>query len=377
MSSQISSIAKAIFTISFIFATALSIAAQSDFGMKMHVINIGQGDSILLEFRNHAVLVDTGSEDTIDETRYKTFLTTYLDNFFQLRSDLNRTLYGVVISHPHIDHSRNVLKVLQDYNVKTYIEGGSLGRGNEMKKIIREAKAEMRAANGKQRIVLTNRKLKDPKLLAWTKGIMDGSQAEIRFLSGRRYCSNENNDSLVMRVEFGQKSFLLVGDWEMEDEKPNDCGGLIRYITKRYKNTGELDVDVYKAGHHGSYNGTSAAILELMTPDYSVISAGKFEDQGPGPFHAFQFAHPRGHTGDIEQDALLKIIAATNKTRSPAQVYYLDKVKRPVNGVMRSFTERTDLTLTKAVYCTCWDNDITFTVNPDGNDITVTTAPSP
>lgn len=252
------------FAIALLFATGIAIQAQPpDFGMKMHVIDIGQGESILLEFRNHAVLVDTGSEDTDDPDRYRTLLTEYLDAFFQRRTDLNRTLYGVVISHPHIDHSRNLLHVLQIYNVPTYIEGGSPGRGSEMKRIIRDAKTFMRAANGKQRIVLTNRKLKDPKLLAWTKGILDGSEAELRFLSGRRYCGNENNDSLVMRVQFGQKSFLLVGDWETEDKPPGNCGGLIRYITKRYKNTGELDVDVYKVGHHGSYNGTNDTILGL------------------------------------------------------------------------------------------------------------------
>lgn len=363
------------FVLTLVFATfVLTLCAQPDIGMKMHVINIGQGESILLEFRAHAVLIDTGSEETEDQDRYKTLLTRYLDDFFQRRTDLNRTLYGVVLSHPHIDHSRNLMSVLQSYNVPTYIEGGSRGRGNEMKSILRDAKAFMRVANGKQRIVLTNRKLKDPKLLAWTQDIFDRSQAEVRFLSGRRYCGNENNDSLVMRVQFGQKSFLLVGDWEMEDEPPGNCGGLIRYITRRYKNTGELDVDVYKAGHHGSYNGTGGTILDLLTPDYSVISAGKFDDRSPGGFHAFQFAHPRGHPGDdTAKDALLKIIAATNATRPGTEAYYLDKVRKKINGVMRTVTARTNFTLTKAVYCTCWDDNIIFTVNPAGSNISVST----
>jgi competence protein ComEC len=364
------------FVIALVFLTVLSVRAQPDFGMKMHVINIGQGDSILLEFQRHAVLVDTGGEDTEDQDRYKQFLTQYLDAFFQRRADLQRTLYGVVLSHPHIDHGRQLMTVLENYNVQTYIEGGSKGRSNEMKGILSRAKTFMRSPN-KQRIMLTNRKLKDAKLLAWTQGIMDGSQAEVRFLSGRRYCSNENNDSLAMRVQFGQKSFLLVGDWETEDEPPNNCGGLIGYLRTRYKNTGELNVDVYKVGHHGSYNGTSKPMLDLMTPDFAVISAGKFNDQGPGGFHAFQFAHPRGHTADIERDSLLKIIAATQKTRSPVQVYYLDKVRKNVNGVMKTVTERFDLTLGKAVYCTCWDDNIVFTVNTAGNDISVTPEASP
>ncbi len=70
-------------------------------------------------------------------------------------------------------------------------------------------------------------------------------------------------------------------------------------------------------------------------------------------------------------------MASTVKERSPAQVYCLDKVKRLVNGKMRSVTERTDFTLSKAVYCTCWDNNIVFTVNTAGDDISVTTQPSP
>ncbi|MGB7203825.1 MAG: MBL fold metallo-hydrolase [Pyrinomonadaceae bacterium] len=367
------------------FAAANTLAQPQNFGMQMHVINIGQGEAILLEFRNHAVLVDTGSEETDDAERYNDFLTNYLDAFFQRRDDLDRTLYGVVLSHPHVDHGRNLMTVLENYNVETFIEGGARGKEQEVKKAIANTKAWLKS-NNRRRIVLTNNKLTnknltDANLTAWTKDISDRSNAEVRFLSGRRYCSNENNDSLVMRVQFGQKSFLLVGDWETEDEAPNNCGGLIRYLTNKYKNKDDLDVDVYKVGHHGSYNGTNDAILAKMSPDYAVISAGKFEDKTPGGFHAFQFAHPRGHPGDnTTRDSLLKIIAATKKTRPATEVYYLDKVpkKKKIKGVMKtvSVTKRTDFTLTKAVYCTCWDDNIIFTVNTAGDDISVGTKPS-
>src|SRR5687767_13423950 len=97
---------KRLYVIALVFApSVLTLKAQPDFGMKMHVINIGQGESILLEFRSHAVLVDTGAEDTEDDDRYKVFLAKYLDDFFQRRTELNRTLHGVVLSHPHVDHS--------------------------------------------------------------------------------------------------------------------------------------------------------------------------------------------------------------------------------------------------------------------------------
>ncbi|MFN0139621.1 MAG: hypothetical protein ACKVQW_06000 [Pyrinomonadaceae bacterium] len=61
-------------------------------------------------------------------------------------------------------------------------------------------------------------------------------------------------------------------------------------------------------------------------------------------------------------------------------VCYLDKVlkKKRVNGGMQtvSVTKRTDFTLTKAVYCTCWDDNIISTVNKAGDDVSVATKAS-
>jgi beta-lactamase superfamily II metal-dependent hydrolase len=63
--------------------------------MLVHIIDVGQAESILLEFRGHALLIDAGSEDTGDNGD-RDHLLTYLDAFFARRADLSNT-----ISHCH------------------------------------------------------------------------------------------------------------------------------------------------------------------------------------------------------------------------------------------------------------------------------------
>lgn len=332
--------------------------------MRMHVINIGQGDAILLEFRHQAVLVDTGAEDTTDAGRYEGYLTKYLDDFFARRNDLNNTLYGVVLTHPHLDHGRYLLTVIDRYNVETFIEGG--GTTLKVKTILTAARKKIRDEH-KVRLAIRNNTINSDSVKAWLNGIETGSGAKVTILSGRRYCSNENNDSVVMRVEFGQKSFLLTGDSENLDEAPNNCGGLIGYLLRRPNLKPLLDADVYKVGHHGSYNGTHQDFLDAITPEYSVISAGKYADKKPGGYHAFQFGHPRGNKTTPSGDAFLKIVNATTGTRPTVEVYYLDRAND---------THKNKFTLDKGVYCTCWDDNITFEVNSAGDDISVDTKAS-
>jgi hypothetical protein len=93
---------------------------------------------------------------------------------------------------------------------------------------------------------------------------------------------NDNNHSVVMRIDFGAASVLLTGDLE-------EAG--IAALVAQYEGTGLLDVDVYKAGHHGSHNGTTAALVNAMTPRAAVISAGPAPRVGD--WTAWAYGHPR------------------------------------------------------------------------------------
>jgi len=68
----------------------------------------------------------------------------------------------------------------------------------------------------------------------------------------------------VVKIQFGEKSFLLAGDAEKDSEVE-----MLRY--------GDfLDVDVLKVGHHGSMSSSTLSFVQAVDPDYAVISVGKY-----------------------------------------------------------------------------------------------------
>src|SRR5262245_8968508 len=75
---------------------SVSVQAQA----KVHYIDVGQADAILLEFDKAAVMIDAGAEATNNPIE-ETHLIDYLNQFFQRRTDLNRTIHTIIISHPH------------------------------------------------------------------------------------------------------------------------------------------------------------------------------------------------------------------------------------------------------------------------------------
>jgi glyoxylase-like metal-dependent hydrolase (beta-lactamase superfamily II) len=91
--------------------------------LKLSMSLLSQADAILLEFKNAAILVDAGAELTADE-KYEQHFLSDLDALFQSRPDLNKTLRAVIVTHPHIDHTRLLMDVFQHFTVKNFGERG-------------------------------------------------------------------------------------------------------------------------------------------------------------------------------------------------------------------------------------------------------------
>lgn len=120
-----------------------------------------------------------------------------------------------------------------------------------------------------------------------------------------------------------------------------------------------MNIDVYKAGHHGSHNGTNEDYLKKMSPKISILSTGLNTDRNfdNTAFTAYHYGHPR-------KKAVDEIIQWTSNSRPQKQAYSLDRVTGPP----------LTFNLTKAVYCTCWDGDITIPTNSAGNLLPVQTS---
>ena len=318
--------------------------------MRMHVIDVGQGDAILLEFPCAAALVDTGGEKNtlFDSTGA---LLAYLDAFFERRTDLARTLKLLVISHPHIDHTRGIPALLERYKVENVVDNGEeSSSGQDQVRALHAAIKErglkhhaVQLAEIPPRGLLSNGiidpiacKDVDPRLrVAWGSVAEDPGWGKGRF--GKRPFDNQNNHSVVVRVDFGKASALLTGDLEEQ---------AIGALVARYRGSGLLDVDVYKVGHHGSWNGTTEDLLAAMTPQVAVISSGAPERRLA--WTAWKFGHPRASTVDL----LRRFV---RRPREPIKALVADGVE--------DFAER-DLDV--AVYGTPWDGTVIVELSSDG-----------
>jgi len=189
--------------------------------MKIHVIDVGQADSILLEFKSAAVLIDAGGESTGDD-RDKEHLISQLNDFFASRPNLSKTLHAVIVSHPHIDHTKLLMDVFQNFTVKNLYDGGDMtGSGvSQLNRARTFAKAHGIAYRAVNDDSIGKNGLTPPGL----KVLKPSSGVDMRFLTGSRNCENQNNNSLVVRVQYKATVALLTGDSQTDGDGGCDEG---------------------------------------------------------------------------------------------------------------------------------------------------------
>jgi competence protein ComEC len=320
--------------------------------IKIHVIDVGQADSILLEFKSAAILVDAGGESTGDD-RDKNHLLSQLNSFFAGHPDLHKTLYAVIITHAHIDHTKLLMDVLQNFKVKYLYDGGDIaGSGVAQLKKART----FASGHGIKYLAIEDDNIAGNGFTPpGLKRLAGSSRIDMRFLTGSRSCDNQNNNSLVLWLQYKQVKAILTGDSEIEGDGGCDEGQVV-HLLDRYHNSDLLHADIYKVGHHGSRNGTDQALMNAVGPKLALISAGHKETTSPGNFHGFFYGHPR-------EDIVALLEETITDTRSPAISGYT---------YLKGSDIRDHREIAKAIYCTCWDHDVTVAVNADGNKIDVT-----
>ena len=319
----------------------------------VHFIDVGQGDSALLEYPDCGVmLIDAGTGRNQSSSR----LTNYLTDFFASHTQYNNTISVIINTHPHQDHFKGLKAVYTAFKVERYIDNG-----HTPLKATSQGVRDHRYADGSAieiREVPDSEVVEDGFGIGLTDETIDpfncsGMNPEIRILSGRieqrpdgwtmKDFGNPNNHSLVTRVDFGQSSFLFTGDMETE---------AIDYMTDFYEGTGVLDVDVYQVGHHGSVNGTTDDLLEAMSPEIAVISMGVFDfgSATGATGTAFQFGHPRK---ELVRDLHSEISRRRSSSKSVM--------------VATSVKEFEDFTVRRAIYGTGWDGTVIVRANRDGS----------
>jgi competence protein ComEC len=323
--------------------------------MRVHFIDVGQGASTLLEFPCGAALIDTGGESVPNSYDSVPALRGYLDAFFQSRPDLNRTFALLALTHPHIDHTNGVAMVSTTYGLTNVIDNGQrnqdLGGWPQinLEDMIQQSPGTIsylgiRAADVPAGGLTSS--LIDP-IGSCTASTID---PRIRVLwgqmgAGDAGAGNPNNNSLAIRVDFGQFSLLVDGDLQEE--------GIHGLLGKYAADPQLLDVDVWEVGHHGSHNATTADLVKALSPKLAVICMGPYE-RDKGSFIARKFGHPH-------RDAIHALEAEVTCHRTPVQ--------REI-GVKGSYQGSPPVweqdPIQAGIFGTGWEGNIVLTANADG-----------
>lgn len=205
--------------------------------MLVHYIDVGQGDSILIQVNNKNLLIDSGPKSD----RKKLF--SYLSSLYLDKLDY------VIATHPHDDHIGNMAEVIKKYNVSKFYA----------------PKVQSSTKTFEQMIdALKSKNLKINVIKKGTNSIDLGENTKISVFSPIKDSYEDlNNYSPVIKIEYGNTSFLFTGDAQEDVEKDI------------LANNEDIKADVLKIGHHGSSTSTSEGFLAKVNPSISVISVGK------------------------------------------------------------------------------------------------------
>lgn len=324
----------------------LGVEPGPNAAMRVHLIDVGQGAATLVEFSCAAVLVDTGGE-TNNAFDSEQRLLRYLDRFFKIRPHLHNTLALLVLTHPHIDHTRSGLAVFRRYKVQNVVtDGMTTSSGGEQA-------ADLMMAAERAHVVQESVHGRDIPPHGLHDSIIDpiscaDGDPDIRAFWGAvtsrdvgwdsEGLGNANNDSVVMRFRLGKASFLITGDLERDG---------IAEIVKRFGASGELRSDVYEVGHHGSWNATTKPLLDAIQPKLALIAMGRPDREDT--WSAWAYGHPR-----IEAIELLE--AALTGPRRPVLHVAIGTGAKQFLGHE----------ITAPIYATGWDGDVNVTLYADG-----------
>ena len=211
--------------------------------MAVHFIDVGQADAAYIVLPDGAsMLIDAGENASEDA------LAAYFDRY-----DIN-TLDYAVFTHPHEDHIGGADVVFDLCTVKNVILPDAEATSSTYEKML-----SCIADSGAK------------VMLAEVGDTYTLGAASFEILGPVSPSSDDlNNASILLRLTYGDTSFLFTGDAEAKAEA----------AALSAVGTTKLNADVLKVGHHGSNTSSSDAFLEAVTPSVAVISCGENNDYG-------------------------------------------------------------------------------------------------
>lgn len=226
--------------------------------VSVHFIDVGQADCIFVQDGEDTLLIDVGNRD--DDV----VVTQYLDGLGIEQIDY------FVATHPHEDHIGCAATILRLYDIDTMIKSEAENDTACYKSMMEQAE--------KSKVKI---EISEP---GETYKLGNG---EFQILGPITTDEDElNNNSVVVRYQYGETIFLFTGDAERDEE--------LEILDAGY----DVSADVLKVGHHGSSSSTTYPWLRAVAPQYAVVSCGKDNSYG----------HPHEETLSKLRDAEVEVL---------------------------------------------------------------------
>ncbi len=213
-------------------------------GTRVVFLSVGQGDSTLLRSGDWVMLVDVAARTDDFDAGERLVAPA-------LRSMGVRRIDCLVLTHPDSDHVGGLEAVASRFAIGRVVVSRAFRND-----------PEMLDALGRARI--------GPDQVLWVEGVWRAQigEATVTIAAPPWWRGIEPNEaSLFVRIDAGGGSIGMTGDAASE-------------VEDMMADVIDLDVDVLKAGHHGSRRSTSTAFLESTSPTHVVVSCGRMNPYG-------------------------------------------------------------------------------------------------
>jgi len=246
-------------------------APNANWRLQIDFLDVGQGDAALVTFPNgETMLIDGGGKINFKKNYAKSESSEETEMFEVDAQTIGESVVSeflwekgyskidyILATHADTDHIQGLIDVAKNFKVKAAFFGRTPAKDEDF-------------------IELSSvlRKKKIPEMILSRDDMLEFEKAFVEILYPEKdeseFAVSDNNHSLVLRISFGTKKFVLTGDIEKETE-----AFLI-------KNPSYLQADVVKAAHHGSRTSSTQNFVEATEAEYVIIPVGRKS----------QFGHP-------------------------------------------------------------------------------------
>ena len=241
-------------------------------GLKVHFIDVGQGDSAVVELPDNKILmIDAGPKKSSEA------LINYLEN--TIFEDGYDKIDYLILTHSDEDHIGSAPDVIEKYdieyvfrpNIYSKSEEAPTGAKKHTTNIWDETVTGFTSKTEAEKIIFCSDYVETEQNII--KNEEEGYELKF-YYPLEDYYGDVNDFSPIMILSYKDIDFMFTGDASIECEED---------FLKEYQiqaNKGDFDVEVLKVGHHGSNTSTSQEFLDAIKPEEAVISCGEDNKYG-------------------------------------------------------------------------------------------------